>query len=72
MKKGIKVTLWLVVFAFISVILHNFVYLLTKKEEGFFFTLTFVFLAAFIASLFYNFLYSLGKNKKDENSDSKK
>ena len=72
MKKRIKVTFWLVVFAFVSVILHNFVHLLTKKEEGFFFTLTFVFLAAFIASLFYNFLYLLGKKKKDENPGSKK
>lgn len=71
MRKGTKITYWLLVLAVASVVLHNFVYFLTKKEEGFFFAFTFIFLVAFIVSLFYNLLYSLAK-KKDNDSSHKK
>lgn len=49
--------------AIASVILHNVIFALTKKEEGMFFTLTFVFLIIFIILLVYNVVYLRGKNK---------
>jgi hypothetical protein len=64
MKKSFKISYWLLGSAMISVFLHNLISFLIKKEEGFFFALTFILLLTFIFSLFYNLLYSLGKKKK--------
>lgn len=63
MKKNTKIAYWLLGLATISVVLHNFISFIIKKEESLFFSLTFIFLVAFIVNLFYNLLYLLGKKK---------
>jgi len=64
MKKYIKSAYLFLGLAVASVVLHNVIFALTKKEEGVFFTLTFVFIVIFIGLLVYNAIYLKGKNKK--------
>jgi len=61
MKKYVKNAYIFLALAIASVILHNVISVLAKREEGIFFTLTFVFLIVFIISLIYNIVYLKGK-----------
>ena len=61
MKKYVKNAYLFLALSAASVILHNIIFAVTKKEEGIFFTLTFVFFAAFIILLVYNIVYLRGK-----------
>lgn len=61
MEKYTKNAYLFLALAIASIILHNTVSALMKKEEGIFFTLTFVFLTIFIISLIYNLIYLKGR-----------
>lgn len=61
MKKYVKNAYLFLALAAASVILHNIIFAITKKEEGIFFSLTFIFFAAFIILLIYNLIYLKGK-----------
>jgi len=60
-KKYVKNAYIFLALAIASVILHNVISALAKREEGIFFTLTFVFLIVFIILLIYNIVYLKGK-----------
>ncbi len=54
---------WLISTAIISVIIHNFFYALTGKEELTFFLLAIILIAAFCVSVIYNIITFLNKGE---------
>lgn len=61
MKKYVKNAYLFLALSAASIILHNIIFAITKKEEGIFFMSTFVFLVIFIVLLVYNIIYLKGK-----------